>query len=334
MNNSEKCSQTISRKFVSQIEVDDWLIETEAGWEEISHSNKTIEYDVYRVELSNGMFLECADNHIIIRSDDSEVFAKDSIDHQIQTSNGPAYVTSVENLGYSECMYDLSVNSENHTYYTNGILSHNTQCSAAYILWSTIFQERYTVAILANKSSSAREILSRYQDMFQSLPMWLQQGVSDWNKGNITLENGSKVFTAATSKDAIRGKSCNFVYVDETAIIPNNIAEEFFTAAYPTISSGDTTKLLLTSTPLGFNLFWKYFTDAENGINDFIPISVHYSEIPGRDEEWAQRQLKLLGELKFGQEVLCVGGETLIKIRNKHNGVIEEMKIEYLYNLL
>ena len=180
-----------------------------------------------------------------------------------------------------------------------------TTTSAAYILWYTLFQANKTVAILANKATAAREVLNRYQLMYEHLPNWLQQGVTTWNKGDIELENGSKVFTAATSASGIRGKSVNMLYVDETAIIPNNIAEDFFTSVYPTISAGETTKILLSSTPLGYNHFWKFWNDAENKRNDFVPLFIPYWKIPGRDEKWAEEQKRQLGELKFNQEVLC-----------------------------
>ena len=180
-----------------------------------------------------------------------------------------------------------------------------TITSAACILWYTLFQESKTVAILANKGSAAREVLDRYQIMYEHLPMWMQQGVRTWNKGNVELENGSKVFTAATTASGIRGKSVNWLYIDEAAIIPNNVAEEFFASVYPTISAGTTTKILLTSTPLGYNHFWKFWNEAERGKNGFVCHFIPYWEIPGRDETWAEEQRKTLGEVKFNQEVLC-----------------------------
>ena len=180
-----------------------------------------------------------------------------------------------------------------------------TTTSAAYILWYTLFQESKQVAILANKATAAREVLYRYQLMYENLPIWLQQGVTTWNKGDIELENNSKVFTAATSASGIRGKSVNMLYVDEAAIIPNNVAEDFFTSVYPTISAGETTKILLSSTPLGYNHFWKFWNDAENKRNDFVPLFIPYWKIPGRDEKWAEEQKRQLGELKYNQEVLC-----------------------------
>ena len=180
-----------------------------------------------------------------------------------------------------------------------------TITAAACILWYTLFQESKTVAILANKGSAAREVLDRYQIMYEHLPIWMQQGVRTWNKGNVELENGSKVFTAATTASGIRGKSVNWLYIDEAAIIPNNVAEQFFASVYPTISAGTTTKILLTSTPLGYNHFWKFWNEAEKGTNGFVSHFIPYWEIPGRDELWAEEQLRTLGELKFNQEVLC-----------------------------
>jgi hypothetical protein len=198
-----------------------------------------------------------------------------------------------------------------------------TSVAAAYILWYTLFQESKTVAILANKASTAREIMSRYQLMFEHLPPWMQQGVKTWNKGDIELENGSIVFTAATTAAGIRGKSVNLLYIDEAAIIPNTIADQFFTAVYPVISAGTTTKILITSTPLGYNHFWKFWNDAVNKVNDFVPMFIPYSRIPGRDEAWALEQRRQLGELKYNQEVLC-------KFLGSSLTLIDASTIEYM----
>lgn len=180
-----------------------------------------------------------------------------------------------------------------------------TVTAAACILHYTIFNADKTVAIMANKTASAREVLLRYQTMYENLPIWMQQGVKTWNKGDVELENNCRVFTAATTTSGIRGKSVNWLYIDEAAIIPNNVADEFFASVYPTISAGETTKILLTSTPLGYNHFWKFWNEAEKGTNGFVSHFIPYTDIPGRDDAWAEQQLKLLGELKFTQEVLC-----------------------------
>jgi len=193
-----------------------------------------------------------------------------------------------------------------------------TVTAAACILHYTIFNADKTVAIMGNKTASAREVLARYQTMYENLPIWMQQGVKTWNKGDIELENNCRIFTAATTTSGIRGKSVNWLYIDEAAIIPNNVADEFFASVYPTISAGETTKILLTSTPLGYNHFWKFWNEAERGDNGFLHHFIPYTEIPGRDQKWADEQLKLLGELKFNQEVLCTflgSSNTLINSR-------------------
>lgn len=202
-----------------------------------------------------------------------------------------------------------------------------TITAAACILHYTLFQHDKTVAILANKSAAAREVLHRYQIMYENLPLWMQQGVKTWNKGDVELENGGRIFTAATSASGIRGKSVNWLYIDEAAIVPNNVAEEFFTSTYPTIMAGETTKVLLTSTPLGYNHFWKFWNEAEKGENGFKALQIPYWKIPGRDEKWAEEQRAMLGDLKFNQEVLCtflgssntlIAADAIARLSSKH----------------
>ena len=205
-----------------------------------------------------------------------------------------------------------------------------TVTSAACMLHYTIFQEDKTVAIMANKSSAAREVLNRYQIMYENLPIWMQQGVKTWNKGDVELENNSKVLTAATTAAAIRGKSVNWLYIDEAAIIPNNIADEFFTSVYPTISAGETTKILLTSTPLGYNHFWKFWNESVKGVNGFENMFIPYYEIPGRDEKWLEEQKQLLGQVKFNQEVMCEFlGSTNTLINSNTIGALSTLDPEF-----
>lgn len=203
-----KISDTITRKFIEVKNISDWEVETETGFVDILSSNKTIEYEVFQITLENGLMIKCADTHILIDEYYNEVFAIDSLGIVIRTILGESKVCEIIQLDYLENMFDLSIDSNDHTFYTNGILSHNTQVVAAYILYYSLFNGNKTVAILANKATASREILSRYQLMYEYLPKFLQQGVKTWNKGDIELENGSKVFTSATSASGIRGKSC------------------------------------------------------------------------------------------------------------------------------
>ena len=175
----------------------------------------------------------------------------------------------------------------------------------SYLLHYALFNPNSNIALLANKSSTARDILGRLQLAYENLPKWLQQGVINWNKGNIELENKSTIVAAATSSSAIRGGSYNIIFLDEFAFVPTNIAEMFFSSVYPTISAGKNTKMIIVSTPYGMNQFYKLWVDAENKRNDYIPIEVHWSEVPGRDEEWKEQTIRNTSPEQFQQEFEC-----------------------------
>ena len=175
----------------------------------------------------------------------------------------------------------------------------------AYLLHYVLFNPSVNVAILANKAATARDLLGRLQLAYEHLPKWLQQGVMSWNKGSLELENGSKILASSTSASAVRGGSYNIIFLDEFAYVPSNVAEQFFSSVYPTISSGKTTKVMIVSTPHGMNMFYKLWTDAENQRNTYIPIEVHWSEVPGRDEEWKKETIKNTSEQQFNTEFEC-----------------------------
>ena len=175
----------------------------------------------------------------------------------------------------------------------------------AYLLHYVLFNPNVNVAILANKAATARDLLGRLQLAYEHLPQWLQQGVMSWNKGSLELENGSKILASSTSASAVRGGSYNIIFLDEFAYVPSNVAEQFFSSVYPTISSGKTTKVMIVSTPHGMNMFYKLWVDAENQRNSYIPIEVHWSEVPGRDEEWKRETIKNTSESQFNTEFEC-----------------------------
>ena len=177
-----------------------------------------------------------------------------------------------------------------------------TTTSAAVILWHVLFNESYTIAILANKLNTAREILSRVQRAYENLPKWLQQGVIVWNKTNIELENGSQIIASSTASSAIRGYSINFLYLDEFAFVPRTIQDDFFTSVYPTIISGSNTKVVITSTPNGFDLFYKIWINSVEGRNEYQNFMVNWWDVPGRDEEWRQKTIANTSEDQFRQE--------------------------------
>ncbi len=175
----------------------------------------------------------------------------------------------------------------------------------AYILHYVLFNSTVNVAILANKAATARDLLGRLQLAYEHLPKWLQQGVMTWNKGSLELENGSKILASSTSASAVRGGFYNIIFLDEFAYVPANVAEQFFSSVYPTISSGQTSKVIIVSTPHGMNMFYKMWVDAEEGRNSYVPIEVHWSEIPGRDVAWKEETIKNTSESQFNTEFEC-----------------------------
>jgi|TARA_R110002073_G_scaffold26607_9_gene87113 hypothetical protein len=175
----------------------------------------------------------------------------------------------------------------------------------SYLLHYALFNPSVNIAILANKAATARDLLSRLQLAYEHLPKWLQQGVMSWNKGSLELENGSKILASSTSASAVRGGSYNIIFLDEFAYVPSNVAEQFFSSVYPTISSGKTTKVMIVSTPHGMNMFYKIWTDAEEKRNTYVPIEVHWSEIPGRDEKWKKETIANTSEQQFNTEFEC-----------------------------
>ena len=231
-------------------------------------------------------------------------YTKEQISEYLKCSKDPAYfmktyvrivnidkgLVPFELYPFQEDIVDL-VTTERFVICKMPRQSGKTTTVAATLLWYILFSENYNIAILANKMQQAREILSRIQLAYEHLPKWLQQGVLEWNKGNLELENGSKILASATSSSAIRGGSFNLIYLDEFAFVPGNMQEEFFASVYPTISSGQTSKVLITSTPNGMNMFYKIWVDSEEGNNNYKRIDVHLYGLT--KSNWDKRKFEL-----------------------------------------
>ena len=180
----------------------------------------------------------------------------------------------------------------------------STTC-VSYLLHYAIFNSSVNIGILANKATTARELLARLATAYENLPKWMQQGILVWNKGNIELENGSKILAASTSASAVRGMSFNILFLDEFAFVPNHVADAFFASVYPTITSGKSTKVIIVSTPHGMNHFYRLWIDAEKKRNEYIPTDVHWSEVPGRDTVWKEQTIANTSEQQFKIEFEC-----------------------------
>ena len=291
------------RKFEDIIDLEKgWEILSNDGFHPISKICKTIPYEEWTIRTTS-FTIKCADTHIVFDENNNEVFVKDlRIGDKIITMNGLEQVLYVYNSKQESNMYDVEVLSEEHSYLSNGILSHNTTVTVCFLLWFALFNEDKEVCLLANKGAQAREIMARIQLAYTHLPKWLQSGVTSYNKSSIELENGCKVIAAATSSDAVRGRSFACVFIDECAFISKTVWDKFWTSTFPTISSGKNSKLIIVSTPQGRNHFYDFWKNAIDGKSDMCAMEVNWWDVPGRDEEWRKSILKTMTQEQFNVE--------------------------------
>lgn len=272
--------------FTSDIELN---VKSDKGYVPATHIHKTQPYTIWKFELENGYFLECADNHIIFKSDLTEIFVKDlNIGDEIFTDKGISKVKYLKKTPYKISMFDITINTDEHRYFTNGILSHNTINSAITILYYCIFERNKNILIAGNIAKTAEEILNKIKDIYYLLPFWLKPTVVVWNVSQITFgDTKCRIKTTATTKTAAIGNTIDLLYLDEFAHVPSNIANDFYRSIYPTVSAIKNSKIIITSTPNGYNLFWKILNGAEKPLGDkdkntFASKRVYWYQVPGR----------------------------------------------------
>lgn len=209
---------------------------------------------------------------------------------------------------------------------------------SAYVVWCVLFQNDYEVMVAAHKASAAKEFIRRCKIAIENIPLWLQVGITSWNKASLEFENGSRIESTATTEEAGRSGSKNLVVLDEFAIIDENIANEFYTAMFPVISSGSDSKMAILSTPKGMNHFYQHWKEAESGKSGFIPLEINWWDVPGRDEKFKQKTIAAYGGGQAGirrwqQEFECVDINTKIILKDKITGEIFETTIgEFIKN--
>ena len=209
----ETISDTITRKFTHVFDASEWDIQTDTGYEPLIDIKETIPYEIWKLELSDGKILECADDHIVFDQYYNEIFVKDlQVGMNIITDEGVSTVIMVNPTGIFENMYDVGVDSDNHRFYSNGILSHNTTCAAAYLLWYAMFKPDQTILVAAHKLIGAHEIMQRIRYGYECCPDFIRAGVVNYNKGSIEFENGSRIVSQTTTATTGRGMSISLLY--------------------------------------------------------------------------------------------------------------------------
>jgi hypothetical protein len=293
-------------EFIEQIVTDEWEVETPTGWRSFHGVGKTIKYDEWELITESGKTLLCADKHLLLDENWNEVYCENlNLNSYIQTKDGIEKIISIKKTEDSSNMYDLLDVEDGSLYYSNDIVSHNSTTAVSFLLHYAIFNDNVSIAILANKASTAKDLLGRLQVSFENLPAWMQQGIKSWNKTSLELENGSKIITASTSASSVRGGSYNIIFLDEFAFVPNSVAVNFMNSVYPTISSGKDSKVIMVSTPNSLNHFYKMWSEAIKGENDYVPIEIQWNDVPGRDDEWRKKTISNLGSEKAFLQEFC-----------------------------
>ena len=284
------------------------------------------------------------DNPLLKRVGVKVEYTKEQFDEYVKCAQDPIYFTKYMNIITLDeglvpfNMYDFQKDMIS-TFHDNrfSIVKcprqvGKTTTAVAYLLWTVLFKDSQSIAVLANRGETARAILGKLQLAYENLPIWMQQGVVEWNKGRIELENGSVIIASSTSGSAARSGSFNIVFLDEFAFVPSNIAYDFITSVYPVITAGTKTKIIIVSTPNGMNLFYKLWTDAVNKKNNYVPFEIHWSMVPGRDDAWKEETIKNTSEHQFRQEFeteFLGSSNTLISAQKLQQLVYQEAIAEH-----
>lgn len=292
-------------KLIHTFDLDGISVNTDTGFKSVSHIHMTKKFVLYKILLENGFSLECADNHIVFDKHMNEVFVKDlSVGDFIQTKDGIKKIIKKEITNTKICMCDITVDDENHRYYTNGILSHNTTTSAIFMLHYILFNVDKNALVLGNKRKTAVEILDKAKKIYQELPYFLRPGIYKWNEGEIVLDNGCRLMAEATTINSGISFTFHCVLADEFAHIHHNIIDKFYNNLFPTITAAKA-RFMITSTQNGYNLFYRLCKAAEARENEYAFFKTDWYEVPEwnpekrcwekRDEAWHRLQVANYG---------------------------------------
>lgn len=322
-------------KLIKSFELVGISVANENGWTDATHIHLTKPFEIYKLTLENGLTLNCADEHIVFTEDYKEKCVKDlTVNDYVITQYGLSKVVSVERTGKFVNMCDITVDNDRHSYYTNGILSHNTTTSAVFMLHYILFNVDKNALVLGNKRKTAVEILDKAKKIYLELPYFLKPGIYKWNEGEIVLDNGCRLMAEATTINSGISFTFHCVLADEFAHIQPNIMEKFYNNLFPTITAGKA-RFMITSTQNGYNLFYRLYKAAEAGISEYASFKTDWYEVPEwnpdklcwekRDETWHQLQVANYGSeeafnSQFGTN-FDISANTLIsqKIISKRN---------------
>lgn len=329
---------TDNYKTIEEIELDKSIeILTDTGFEPVSRLMISKPFEIYKITLDNGYWLECADEHIVFDRQGNEVFVKNlKLGDLILTDTGRNAVVKIEVDTTKVCMSDITVDSVNHTFYSNGILSHNSTTTAIYCLWMILFHPDKNALILSKSGPAGKDLISKIKDMYAYLPYYLKCGTMKWNQSEISFDNNSNIATEAFSSTAGLGKTINFLILDEFAWCPANEVDLFYNNIIPTVTTISDSNVCIMSTQNGFNLFYKIWKNSIEKKSIYAPFKVDWYQVPQfnpktklwekRTEAWKNMMVGILGseeafQYQYGtqfsaSDACLVSRETLSRIHS------------------
>ena len=329
---------TDNYKTIEEIELDKSIeILTDTGFEPVSRLMISKPFEIYKITLDNGYWLECADEHIVFDRQGNEVFVKNlKLGDLILTDTGRNAVVKIEVDTTKVCMSDITVDSVNHAFYSNGILSHNSTTTAIYCLWMILFHPDKNALILSKSGPAGKDLISKIKDMYAYLPYYLKCGTMKWNQTEISFDNNSNIATEAFSSTAGLGKTISFLILDEFAWCPANEVDLFYNNIIPTVTTIPDSNVCIMSTQNGFNLFYKIWKNSIEKKSIYAPFKVDWYQVPQfnpktklwekRTEDWKNMMVGILGseeafQYQYGtqfsaSDACLVSRETLSRIHS------------------
>lgn len=294
----------MSLKFIDELDTSGIEVETDSGWQPIRKVFKTRDYEIIRIKTESGLELMCADLHRLFDQNMNVVYASELTTASfIQTRYGIQRVSKVTKTGFRVQMYDIEVDHSEHRYWSNDILSHNTTTTAIFFTHFSLFNTDKCAAIAAQRDQIAGEVFSKIKSIISYLPFFLKPGCLSFSSKGYKFDNGCSALYRPATIDCLQGYTIDLLFVDEFAYIKQTKAVEFWNNVYPTMSSMTNSRVIITSTPNGRNLFYELWTRALEKKNLFKTFRIDWWEVPGRDEKWRQQETANLGsEAAFAQQ--------------------------------
>ena len=324
-------------KTIDSYDVNNFEILTDDGFKPLSHIMLSKPFEQYIIKLENNYILNCADEHIVFDNNYNEIFVKNlKIGDYIQTDCGPQKILSININKTKIGMCDTTVDSYDHRFWSNGVLSHNSVTTAIYCLWVILFHIDKTALILSKSGPAGQDLVKKIKDMYLHLPYYLKAGTLKWNQSEISFDNNSSISTEPFSPTAGLGKTINFLILDEFAWCPANEVELFYNNIIPTVTTITNSNVCIMSTQNGRNYFYTLWHAAETRQNIYAPFKVDWYQVPQynpetglwekRTEAWKEMMVGILGSeqafyYQYGTQFLSsdkclVSRETISRLRD------------------